>query len=144
MKLFYKGDQSLLKDSEYKTSRSAGFDFVSQEEFELEPFQIERIPTGWFVDVKASSKSSIITELQIRLRSSVAKDTPIRMPNGVGTTDCDYPDEIFILVQNMSNNHHFIERGARIAQGVCTQVFHCDGVNVSDNIREGGFGSTNK
>src|SRR5690606_33847735 len=39
-------------------------------------------------------------ELQIRMRSGIAKKTKLRMPNGMGTVDSDYRGEVFVMLEN--------------------------------------------
>lgn len=106
-------------------------------------------------------------ELQIKPRSGISLNTPLRISNSPATIDSGYRDEVGILVSNTSmncssrtsmsgllisekgNKHgkYFIKKGDRIAQikVVPAPVFsfvEVDSVAKFGTNRAGGFGST--
>jgi dUTP pyrophosphatase len=107
----------------------------------LEPGDRALIPTGF----KAQLPEGV--EGQIRIRSSVAWKKGLVVSNAPGTTDSDYPDEWFVLVQNASTGPQTIEHGDRIAQLILNRyelLPWLEGqVGVSSD-RVGGIGSTSK
>lgn len=79
---------------EYATPGAAGFDLVAAEDVIIEPGEIKLIPTGLAFEIPQGY------ELQIRMRSGIAKKTKLRMPNGIGTIDADYRGEVFVMLEN--------------------------------------------
>lgn len=97
------------------------------------------VPTG----LKARLPSGY--EAQIRLRSSLALERGLILPNAPGTIDADYPDEWFVLVQNASPHRQEIVHGERVAQAVLQRYETLEWVEgrvKASTDREGGFGST--
>lgn len=82
---------------QYATSGAAGFDLVAVEDVIIEPGQTKLIPTGLAFEIPRGF------EMQIRMRSGIAKRTPLRLPNAVGTIDADYRGEVFMMFENTSN-----------------------------------------
>lgn len=82
---------------QYATSGAAGFDLVAVEDVIIEPGQTKLIPTGLAFEIPQGF------EMQIRMRSGIAKRTPLRLPNAVGTIDADYRGEVFMMFENTSN-----------------------------------------
>lgn len=86
-------------------------------------------------------------EIQVRLRSSVALNTPLLIPNSPGTIDSGYRGDVSIILFNTSDEPYEVKKGERIAQLVLSKVERInweiidDVVKVGEN-REGGFGST--
>jgi len=78
------------------------------------------------------------------IRSGLSKKLQIN--NGVGIVDIDYRDEIKIRLHNPSQDTErvYIKKGDRIAQ--ITLLEHKSEImNMhSDDVRTGGFGSTDK
>jgi len=90
-------------------------------------------------------------EMQIRMRSGLAKKYPGYLANGLGTIDSDYRGEIIFPIINPWNPGHpdyrwRIEHGDRIAQAVLVPVIRSvivEVTNLSETERgDGGFGST--
>ncbi|MFY4844606.1 hypothetical protein ACOTVP_08715 [Aliarcobacter butzleri] len=90
--------------------------------------------------------------LEVALRSSLGVKGLI-IANGIGVIDLDYPDEIGLIVHNpikdiafnVPNGNSFkISKGDKVAQ--CTLKEHKGFLMgyESDNVRVGGFGSTDK
>lgn len=97
------------------------------------------VPTG----IKARLPSGY--EAQIRIRSSLALERGLMLPNAPGTIDADYPDEWFVLVQNASPYRQEVVHGERIAQAVLQRYETppwVEGDVEASTDREGGFGST--
>jgi dUTP pyrophosphatase len=147
LKLSFEGSNAPF----YATTFSAGFDFCSTEDICIESGQWKTIGTG--VRILESQTQAILSlvetqlavipELQIRPRSGLATKFGITILNTPSTVDCDYRGEIKINLINHGTDAFVIKKGERIAQGVCTLVFQCPGLEVKEKIRaEGGFGST--
>lgn len=82
-------------------------------------------------------------------RSGLSYKTTMRIANTPGTIDCDYRDNVGILIDNLSDETIVIHAGDRIAQFVLHPVHRFRGVTVEDvtkigENRGGGFGSTGK
>lgn len=107
----------------------------------LEPADRALVPTG----LKASMPSGF--EAQIRIRSSLALERGLLLPNAPGTIDADYPEEWFVLLQNSSPHPRQVRHGERIAQAVLQRYETADWVEGEVGRRtgrEGGFGSTGR
>lgn len=107
----------------------------------LEPDDRALVPTG----LRARLPSGY--EAQIRIRSSLALERGLILPNAPGTIDADYPDEWFVLIQNASPHRQEIEHGERVAQAVLQRYETLDWVEGRVGVstdREGGLGSTGK
>ena len=105
-------------------------------------------PTLVHTGIKASMLED--EELVLRNRSSNPKRGLI-LANGVGTIDADYYNnlsndgEIMFAFFNISPRTVVIELGQSIGQGVFSKFLRPEiGLNVMDNTRQGGFGSTGK
>lgn len=80
-------------------------------------------------------------------RSGLSYKTTMRIANTPGTVDCDYRDNVGILIDNLSDETLTIKTGDRIAQFILHPVYRFKGVTVEDvnkigENRGGGFGST--
>jgi dUTP pyrophosphatase len=84
-------------------------------------------------------------EAQIRLRSSIALDRGLIIPNAPATIDPDYPDEWLVLVANIGTAAATLRHGERFAQAVFAHFLrpHWEtGVVAVSTDRRGGAGST--
>ena len=126
------------------TAHSAACDLLSQSCLNIEPSQVACVQTGVWIESIHWDKipSGFIPELQIRARSSLAFKHSIMLPNGVGTVDADYRDEISVLLYNGGNEVFPVKKGMRIAQMALNLVGRIEGVPIGGE-RVGGFGSTN-
>lgn len=92
------------------------------------------IPQGWL--------------LELRARSGMSKNSPLRISNSVGTIDAGYKGEIMVLFDNISGKDYEIKAGDRIAQMRPEPAYRFRSEiieNVGDSERgEGGFGSSGK
>ena len=122
------------------TKHSAGYDFKSPIEFELNPGEIIKVPTG----IKAQMEDD--EYLMLLVRSSMGFKYNVRLCNQVGIIDADYYNNpkneghFFICIKNNSKKDFVIEEGDRIAQGVFQKYYTC-GETVKTK-RSGGFGSS--
>ena len=126
-----------------KTTNSAGYDFISMEDFEIQPGEIKTIPTGY----KAFMQNDEV--LMIYVRSSMGFKYNIRLTNQVGIIDSDYYNNIdneghiWICLQNEGDKDYVINVGDSFAQGIFTKYLLTDDDN-SSGVRLGGLGSTNR
>lgn len=91
------------------------------------------LPDGW--------------ELQVRPKSGLSLNTPLRIANSPGTIDSGYRDEIGIIVTNTNSEGYQMEKGSKIAQLVLFPIWKAAFEQVEDvskigENRGGGFGST--
>ena len=125
------------------TKHSAGYDFKSPIDFELQPDESIKIPTGIKVCMNEDEYLSIL------VRSSMGFKYNIRLCNQVGIVDSDYynnPDNeghIFIKIKNEGDQVLTIKKGDRFAQGIFSKYLLTDD-DSADKERIGGFGSTGK
>lgn len=107
----------------------------------LAPGDRALVPTGF----RARLPQGV--EAQIRVRSSLALERGLVVPNAPGTIDPDYPDEWFVLLRNADTVDRFVWHGERIAQAVLAR--HLDipwregRVGITTD-RRGGLGSTGR
>lgn len=126
------------------TKKSAGYDIRSMENCILRPGEVKVIKTG----LKVSMNDDEV--LYIYSRSSFGSKYRVTMGNSVGVIDADY-------YNNPANEGHFsiclinhgdadfeIKIGDRIAQGVFMKYLTVDDEEEIENVRVGGFGSTDK
>lgn len=126
------------------TKGSAGYDFFAPLSFELKPGETIKLPTGMRVRIDEG------WALMLFPRSSLGFKYRIQLNNTVGLIDSDYfgadnEGHIFIKLTNASNENKTLKvrAGDAIAQGVFMPYgITCD--DEADQVRTGGFGSTNK
>jgi dUTP pyrophosphatase len=126
---------------QYQTMYSAGADLIAQKAYEITPGQTIMIKTGVFVEGFSLEglEPSYIPELQVRPRSGLSKKGILA---SFGTVDCDYRDEIGVILTNTSDRIYYITPGDRIAQLVCAMVYRPKCIAVAQVVREGGWGHT--
>lgn len=147
MRKFYEVKKEFKKyESETKlpvrgTSGSAGYDFFSKVDVDVEPGQIAKI----WSDVKVQMEKDEV--LMLFVRSSMGGK--FMLSNSTGIIDSDYFENekndgncgLFLL--NISDEVQHISVGDRIAQGIFMKyLVTCD--DEVNTTRNGGFGSTNK
>ena len=126
----------------YETEFSAGLDLRAALEEELAVGSGERvvIPTGLRIEIPPGFEG------QVRPRSGLAMKFGLTVLNAPGTIDADYRGEVKVLLVNLGQNAHVLERGDRVAQLVIapvTRVVLEQVAELSETERgEGGFGST--
>ena len=125
-----------------KTKNSCGYDFLTIEEFTIQPGEIKKIPTGY--------KAKFLEDemLMLVVRSSMGFKYNIRMCNQVGIIESDYYNNIdneghmFIALQNEGTKEFTCKKNEAYAQGIFTKFLTCGDIITEE--RKGGFGSTNK
>ena len=133
-----------LKLPKRATKGSAGYDFYAPFDFTLKPGETIKIPTG----IRAKMNDDYV--LMLFPRSSLGFKYRLQLNNTVGIIDSDYyysdnEGHIFIKITNDSNEGKTVEikAGEAFAQGIFLQF----GITTDDDtteVRNGGFGSTNK
>lgn len=129
------------------TKHSAGYDMFCPERVEIPPYKIGDNPTMIKTGVKAYMQDD--EYLMLCNRSSNPKKKKLIVPNGVGIADADYTDnednegELGFLFYNLSNETVVIEKGEKLGQAIFQKYLVTDD-DVTDGIRNGGFGSTDK
>ncbi len=128
----------------YATPGSAGCDLRAAvgEPLMLPPGGRALVPTGIAIAVPEGYEG------QVRMRSGLALQKGLILPNAPGTIDSDYRGEIRVIVANISAEPASIGRGDRIAQLVIAPVARARFERV-ETLPEsgrggGGFGSTGK
>ena len=123
------------------SSKAMAYDFYANDYYSVAPNAIVKIWT----DVKAYMQEN--EGLIINVRSSMGGK--FMLANTQGWIDADYysnesnDGNIGIFLKNISDETQEIYKGDRIAQGAFLNFLVADNGNT-DNIRTGGFGSTNK
>lgn len=142
-----------------KTNASAGYDFEAAESLivpSIWKVLAEKVFIGEATGLKATLiptgiKSYMLDDeyLQLSIRSGTALKTGLILANGVGVVDSDYynnPDNeghIMFPVHNLGFKDKLIKKGERIGQGLFLNYLKADD-DMSDGVRTGGFGSTDK
>ena len=126
------------------TQGSAGYDFKSPMDIELNPGETIKIPTGIRCKIEAG------WVLKLYPRSSFGFKYRLQLNNTVGIIDSDYygsnnEGHIMVKITNDSNEGKVfkVNRGQGFVQG----IFVPYGITVDDSVndeRNGGFGSTDK
>lgn len=126
------------------TIASAGYDFYSYSELVLKPGETLKVPTG--IRCKIDEDYVLI----IAPRSSLGFKYRMQLDNTIGVIDSDYYNaknegHIFIKITNDSKSEKVmnVKEFEGFAQGIFLQY----GITVDDDVNEvrtGGFGSTNK
>lgn len=131
----------------------AGMDVRSAIDIEIKPGETVLIPLGFKMSIPFGY------EVQIRPRSGISLNTPLRMPNSIGTIDSGFKDEFMVILNNTSitdggvfditskgnkKGTYIIHKGDRIAQIILCKYYHINFKQV-DKIKEeanrgGGFG----
>ena len=134
-----------IKLPQRATKSSAGYDIYSVKSFELKPRQSILLPTG----IKAELDSDKV--LIIVPRSGQGFKYKVQLWNTAGVIDADYYNNekneghIWVKLYNDSPDGNTLEvkQGDAICQSIIMQYFTTED-DTSNNIREGGFGSTSK
>lgn len=142
-----------------KTNASAGYDFEAAESLivpSIWKVLAEKVFIGEATGLKATLiptgiKSYMLDDeyLQLSIRSGTALKTGLILANGVGIVDSDYynnPDNeghIMFPVHNLGFKDKLIKKGERIGQGLFLNYLKADD-DMSNGVRTGGFGSTDK
>jgi len=123
------------------TTKAAGYDFYSPNDFVIEPGQTCMIWT----DIKAFFSEDEV--LKIYPRSSMSVQRNLVLKNTVGIIDSDYYENksndgnIGIALWNTGNISQSVKQGEKIAQGIFEKYYTTTEANLISE-RQGGFGST--
>ena len=126
-----------------ETKGSSGIDLRSNYVYKIQPGKVVLVKTGLHVQIPEGY------EIQIRSRSGLALKKGVMVLNSPGTVDCDYRDEIGVILFNTSNEPFIINVGDRIAQMVVCRTYtqeteFVEVKELDETERKGGFGSTGK
>ena len=123
----------------YATDGSGAFDFYSAEDVFIKETEVRAINLGVAMEIPQGHVMLLFP------RSSIGKNTWLRMPNSVGVIDSDYRGTIHALYENVLGGD-IILIGQRIAQGIIVPYPKVEFEEVEElSITErgdGGFGST--
>lgn len=135
---------SRIKMPKRATIGSAGYDFYAPFDIELAPGETIKVPTGIRCEI---AQGWVLT---LYPRSGLGFKYRLQLNNTVGIIDSDYfgssnEGHIYIKITNDTNENRIvsIKEGEGFAQG----IFLPFGITFDDDvndIRDGGFGSTNK
>ena len=124
------------------TAGSAGYDFFTTADIEINPGETVKIPTG----IRAQMEDGWV--LKVYPRSGLGFKYRLQLNNTVGIIDSDYfnaanEGHIFIKITNDSNEgkHLSMKEGEAFAQGLFIEY----GITIDDDCqaeRTGGLGST--
>lgn len=124
----------------YATDGSGAFDFYSAEDVVVHENYAKAINLGVAMEVPDGHV------LLLFPRSSIGKNTGLRMPNSVGVIDSDYRGTIHALYENVVWGNYLVQTGERIAQGIIVPIPKVEFEEVEElsttERGEGGFGST--
>lgn len=126
------------------TKHSAGYDISIVEDLTIPPNSLGVAPTG----IKAYMAHDEV--LKLYQRSSLSRKYHLIMANAVGIIDSDYYGNesndgvIHVTLFNLSDQEVFIPKGERIAQAIFQKYLTVDNEEEIQNVRTGGFGSTDK
>ena len=141
IKLKWRDDELAPK---YMTAHSAGADVKSRVNLVIKPNSVAIIPTGLWIAEYRNKPNGDVPMLDMRLRSSMAINHDLSIPNGVGTIDADYKDEIGLIVRNNSDMPFIVNKGDRIGQLVLHYIPAITNVDVLNEERKGGYGSSGR
>lgn len=101
------------------------------------------MPDGSMVPYSEIKKKYSAEEiLEMMEKNKVFSDHSVTVEGGV--IDADYDKPIFVSLMNHSKTENFVVRvGDQIAQGIIMKHYTFDEDQYTDEVRKGGFGSTN-
>lgn len=126
----------------YATEGSAGMDLRANIDVPiiLHPMERKLIPTGIYIALPMGY------EAQVRPRSGLALKHGISVCNSPGTVDCDYRNEIGVILINLGQEDFVVNDGERIAQMVIAKYERAkwEPVDELDETERGmgGYGHT--
>lgn len=126
----------------YASAGAAGMDIrvAGQESIIIEPGQRKVIPTGFALAIPDGFEG------QVRMRSGIALEKGLILPNSPATIDSDYRGELKVIVANISDSTVELFPSERFAQLVISPVVRVQLQEVAElpesTRGEAGFGST--
>ena len=124
---------------EYAHEGDAGMDVTCVESFGLPPGATYTTMIGLAYTLTPGF------EIQVRSRSGLARKMEIFVLNSPGTLDCNYREEVGVILHNAGEHFTTIHKGSRIAQLVVAklpQVIISETETLDETDRTGGFGSS--
>lgn len=121
------------------TKYAAGYDFFALEDFQINPGEIKKIPTG----IKSNMQDDEV--LLLIVRSSMGFKYNVRLCNQVGVIDKDYYNNsdneghIFIKLQNEGNEVYSVNKNDRICQGIFMNYLLVDDEQQDFSERSGKY-----
>ena len=107
------------------TDGSAGYDLAVLNRTSVLPGQFSSQPciahTGIAMELPKGYYAEVV------MRSSLGRDTKIRLANQVGIIDSDYRGEIMLYLENIGHHMEIIPEGKRIAQLI---IKKCENLKV--------------
>lgn len=96
------------------TEGAAGYDIAVNRDVTVVPNTLSSmaciVKTGIAMELPKGYYGEVV------LRSSIGRDTKIRLANQVGIIDSDYHGEIMLYLENVGQHLEILKAGARIAQ----------------------------
>ncbi|ASZ84992.1 012L [Cherax quadricarinatus iridovirus] len=122
------------------SEHAAGYDLNAYcEETVIESFTRKLIKTGLVIELPENCYGRVAPRSGLSLKG---------IDIGAGVIDIDYRGEVGIILCNNSKSDFTVNKGDRIAQLVCEQIFypHIEEIRevTETNRGSGGFGSTGK
>ena len=124
------------------SSQAAGTDiaYTGEQVIQILPGEVVKLSTGWAFEVPDN------IAMQILPRSGTATKKGLRPVNTPGLVDPDYRGQVFVALENCSNDAQMVYPGDYIAQLMFTP-FYKPMFQIQDELGEtergdGGFGST--
>lgn len=139
---YYEKEYEEIKLPKRATKYSAGYDFYAPFNIKLKPGEEIKIPTGIRVYLDDDKFLMCVP------RSGLGFKYYARFANTLGIIDSDYAmseneGHIFIKLRNEGSKDMEIEKGTGMAQGIILKYYVTED-DSSNEIRNGGFGSTTK
>ena len=131
-----------------KTKNSAGYDVEAAEDVVIPPFKNGIKPVLVHTGLKAYCKEN--EWFMLANRSSGPFKKNLVLANSIGIIDSDYygnpsnDGEFMYAYYNIGEEDLVIKKGDTIGQVVFMSYLTVDNDLTEDNIRQGGFGSTDK
>ena len=128
----------------YASVGAAGMDLrvATRDPVAVEPGQRAIIPTGFAMAIPSGFEG------QIRMRSGVALEKGLLMPNAPATIDSDYRGEVQVILANIGTETVTLLPGERFAQLIISPVTRVRWEEVAElpgsTRGEGGLGSTGR
>ena len=118
----------------YESGGAVGFDLVTREDTTIEPGAIGLIPGNVIIQVPKGYALLIVP------RSSLPRKKSLVCPHSIGVIDQDYhgpDDEIFVQVQNISDEPVTVERCVHMAKVLGVEVCNAQWHKINDGGAEG-------
>lgn len=120
----------------------SGADVFAIRDYEIKPGERVLVKTGIAIALSDGY------ECQVRSKSGLALKKGLMVLNSPGTVDNSYRGEVGVIICNLSNETHIIEKGDKVAQLVIVPVGQAIFLQVDEldttSRGNGGFGSTGK